>query len=188
MDNALTQSDAAPAAEAAPAVEQQIVAAAAPDAAATLEVLSVSVEPAKDPADRALAADYITRFVGTPEMVARGQIEECDDDECRDIIAAGGDRHTARPQIIDILNRAYDRRREASAKEAIALQSSARRSGQALAKLQSLGPMSADDSAKIAAKLKPAELDQLAEAETAQQLAEILAAAEARAAAEAAKS
>jgi hypothetical protein len=74
--------------------------------------------------------------------------------------AAGGDRATAATVMNDVLNRAYDRRRNAAAVEATAADASARRSAQALAKLQASG-QTADESAKALASMTPEQIDEL---------------------------
>jgi hypothetical protein len=134
---------------------------AAPAAPAEQAPVAQPAEPVvAAPPDRELAWRFVVKFTGQPETAARSNVDGCIDSEVADIIVAGGDRATAADQINDVLNRAYDRRREAAAVEATKAEASARRSGLALAKLQASGK-TADESAKALASMTPEQIDEL---------------------------
>jgi hypothetical protein len=145
--------------------------------------------PARDSvALNAMAADYITRFVGSPAHVARGNVAELIDSEVDAVIAAGSDRHTAKQEILDILTRAYDRRREVAAKEAQREMDDLRRSAQAQRAIERFSYMTTDQAAVVVVKLHDDELASLAalvdDPDGKEKATEILLAAEARIASE----
>lgn len=118
--------------------------------------------PVQDPPDRTAAAGHVERFLGHQGSLRDATIAELNDDEVREVLEAGKDRHTARQVIKDVLSRAYDRRRDAAATEARDRESALRRSSSALAVLQGPLGIAAEKSATILATLNADEQQMLA--------------------------
>lgn len=110
---------------------------------------------ALSPPDRTAAAALVERFLGHQGSLRDATVAELNDDEVREVLAAGGDRHSAKSVIKSVISRAYDRRRDAAANEARDRESALRRSALAAAALETLEGLNAEQAASLASKLTP---------------------------------
>jgi len=80
---------------------------------------------------RIQAREAVSRFLGHPNGQAEKMVAELADDEVAAIVAAAGDKHTARQAIKDVFSRNHDRRSAAFAVEATRRAERSRRSSSA---------------------------------------------------------
>jgi len=80
---------------------------------------------------RVAAREAVARFLGLPNGQAEKMVAELHDDEVAAIVAAAGDKHSARARIKDVFSRAHDRRSAAFASGAAQRMERSRRSSSA---------------------------------------------------------
>lgn len=125
--------------------------------------LPVAAETPVAPPCRVAARDAVSRFLGNPNGQAEQMVSpsELTDQEVSEILAAAGDRFTARDGIKAVFSQAYDRRRTEGAEEAQHRSASLRRSLSARKVMERLGA-SVDESLDTVRRLTAEEIAGLA--------------------------